>query len=369
MLVYREMIRQRPGSELVREFREVTNRIDRENSADLLLEALLRAAELECALADLDGNRATRTRRAARVTDAIAAGVVTTRPSPLAIPQLPVLPDTVRLKTPQGYASYGLDPHGFANLAHALPSRTGGTGVIGIRSIGTSLSAVVTAALTQRGVRAERLTVRPHGSPWARELQLSTADRAWLRMLRARDAHFVIADEGPGASGSTFASVARALEREGISPHAITLFCSRVPDQGHLTSADAASAFRRYASVAPPPRAAPPGDELSAGAWRAHVFGQDSQGWPATWTQVERVKYLADGWLHKFEGFPPYRELALQRADTLAAAGYAPAPLPRDKASSATPGSKAGPRRPAISNTTRCSNWRRTARFVRARFA
>jgi hypothetical protein len=72
----------------------------------------------------------------------------------------------------------------------------------------------------------------------------------------------------------------------------------------------------------------PPRD-LSAGAWRAVVFGAPGT-WPPSEGWRERRKFLleADGrvWLARFAGLGEDGEAALSRAQTLAEAGLVPAP-------------------------------------------
>jgi hypothetical protein len=69
-------------------------------------------------------------------------------------------------------------------------------------------------------------------------------------------------------------------------------------------------------------------EDLSAGAWRKAVYGEDAAAWPACWTALERIKRRSsDGlWLEKFEGFAPYRDEPFERACRLAQAGYGPSP-------------------------------------------
>src|SRR5207244_12979877 len=82
--------------------------------------------------------------------------------------------------------------------------------VIGIRSIGTTMSAVATAAIISNGHRAERITVRPEGDPYNRALLFTAQQSDWIKKLKEVSALFLVVDEGPGRSGSTFLSVAEA---------------------------------------------------------------------------------------------------------------------------------------------------------------
>ncbi|HVL19831.1 MAG TPA: hypothetical protein VM422_02410, partial [Amaricoccus sp.] len=69
------------------------------------------------------------------------------------------LPPSIRCRTPEGFAFYALAPQAVAAAAAQVPWELPPL-VIGIRSIGTALAAVVAARL---GVEA--LTVRPVGHP------------------------------------------------------------------------------------------------------------------------------------------------------------------------------------------------------------
>jgi hypothetical protein len=67
-------------------------------------------------------------------------------------------PAEVRLRPAEGYAHYGLFPEGYGEAAAALAAENAMALalVVGIRSIGTSLSAVVAGALAQARKRASR---------------------------------------------------------------------------------------------------------------------------------------------------------------------------------------------------------------------
>ena len=84
------------------------------------------------------------------------------------------LPDTVTLRVSEGYAYYALHPETYALAAgrFAAERRPHKAVCLGIRSIGTSLSGVVAAALEERGISIETHTVRPHGHPFDRQISL-----------------------------------------------------------------------------------------------------------------------------------------------------------------------------------------------------
>ncbi|HEX4355281.1 MAG TPA: hypothetical protein VHZ95_20260 [Polyangiales bacterium] len=326
MLAYRDAVRFESGEQLRCELLRAIDRVDHDTHGDCALEALLRAGELECALADAAHPSAS---EVAHLTDALAARVIgarhlaEVRAASLAGLDLP---DRLRVKTPEGFAYYALDPLSYARAIEQLGLIHARVAVIGVRSIGTSLGAIVSEALCARDVLAGRISVRPSGHPWARSLRLDPHERAFIESYAAADALFLIVDEGPGLSGSTFLSVAEALEDVGVARERIVFLCSHSVDPERLVAENAALRWTRYRSYAPIESAADSGNDLSAGAWRSRLYGSDQRDWPASWTQLERVKRLsADGrHLDKFEGLPPYCDAAIARAFALEQAGFGP---------------------------------------------
>jgi hypothetical protein len=143
------------------------------------------------------------------------------------------LPGEVELRVPEGFAYYALYPEAYAEAARRLrlssPPR-----VIGIRSIGTSLAAIVAAALGAGGF----VTVRPFGDPFAREIEI---DPALERELLEGEGHYVIVDEGPGQSGSSFGAVGDWLQERGVPSERIAVLPSHSGQPG-----SAASEARRH---------------------------------------------------------------------------------------------------------------------------
>src|SRR5947208_929491 len=76
-------------------------------------------------------------------------------------------------------------------------------------------------ALEERGCAVRRFTLRPGGHPFDRQLDVSAELAEEWRS--PKDAQFLVVDEGPGLSGSSFASVAGALRRVGIEDRRIVL--------------------------------------------------------------------------------------------------------------------------------------------------
>jgi hypothetical protein len=201
--------------------------------------------------------------------------------------------------------------------------------VIGIRSIGTTLSAVTTAALNAEEHPAERITVRPTGHPYARTVQFSPEQERWIVAQLARSADFLVVDEGPGRSGSTFLSVAEALMRMNVPQGRVTAIGSREFDPESLCAADAAARWRSVRFVSTVPSIDSRFQNfpyLGGGDWRMHLFDNE-EDWPESWTQMERIKFLSPDRRQfiKFEGMGPLGSEVRERAFILAESGFSPA--------------------------------------------
>jgi hypothetical protein len=147
-------------------------------------------------------------------------------------------PFNLRIKVPEGFAFYSLYPEQYCNAAAEwMRARTADSVlVVGIRSIGTTVSAVVKASLAAGGWNARRITVRPIGHPFERRVELP------------RDcilARAIIVDEGPGLSGSSMAAVALALKEAGVAD--ITFF----PGHANPPGAAASAAVRKIWAETP----------------------------------------------------------------------------------------------------------------------
>jgi hypothetical protein len=297
-----------------------------------LLDALLRAGEMECALQDAASPQAA---LLARIADQLAAKLLGAPAA--ALPQLLGLlaqvrpPEQVRVSPPEGFAYYALHPLDFAHMTQSLAFPSGAGAVIGVRSIGTTLSAVVQAALGQRGVRAERTTVRPIGHPYDRRTEFTPEQLEWIARHRSRSAEFVVVDEGPGMSGSSFLSVGDALLSAGVARAHIVFLCSRQPDVRHLRARNAAARWPAFRALYSHPTCHVPAEAkvyIGGGDWRRYLFPEESH-WPASWIHMERLKFLSPDrqqWF-KFEGFGRFGAEVHQRACLLGEAGFAPHPL------------------------------------------
>ena len=243
-------------------------------------------------------------------------------------------PQTVSVKLAEGFAFYALDPRAYAASARAAglgPDTT----VIGLRSIGTALAAVVAAAVGAR----PPITVRPVDHPFARRLSLAPELRAEL--ARAPGRIFVV-DEGPGLSGSSFLSVADALAEAGIARDRLVLLPGHPNGPGAQAPEEARTLFREARVLAPTPPdtaavvevaadligpalASP--EELSGGAWRADLSAERTHRPPAAalWEHRKvRVRTARGTFLLKWAGFGGDAWAKLARARRLAEAGCSP---------------------------------------------
>ncbi|MFL6752926.1 MAG: hypothetical protein ACJ8FL_06870 [Sphingomicrobium sp.] len=226
-------------------------------------------------------------------------------------PRLPAVPAELELRLPEGFAFYAVYPEAYLEAARRLvvaaPAR-----VIGIRSIGTTLGAVVAAALGA----PPPTTVRPFGAPFARQIAVAPE---LARELLARGVHYVIVDEGPGQSGSSFGAVADWLQERGVPLDRIAFIPSHPGDVGPEAS-DATRRRWRKAQRVPA--------QFDA-RWLEARFGpleEFSSGHP-----FAMRKFLSRGtgraMLLKFAGLGAIGERKLAMARALHRAGLTPEPL------------------------------------------
>lgn len=253
----------------------------------------------------------------------------------------PDLPAHITVEQPEGFAHYAVYPEAYLAAAAGLPRAP--TQIVGIRSIGTTLAAMLAAAIP--GAPAP-VTLRPGGHPYRREIAAAPALAADLS--GEPDAIVAIADEGPGFSGSSFGSVALWLEGHGLPLERIHL----VPSHGGEPGAQSHAEIRRVWRTAPrhvrtfddivlhadepahrleswvadlvgaPLR---PMVEISGGEWRAH---RDTGTVPPVHAWQEKRKFLVHSetgsWLLKFAGLGQVGLAKWERGRTLAGAGFTP---------------------------------------------
>lgn len=246
------------------------------------------------------------------------------------------LPPALLVKAPEGYAHYGLDPAAYADSARRYVQDAGvevarRAVVVGVRSIGTSLSAIVAAVCdTERSA-----TVRPRGSTGARYIHSDGSLAARMRALLEDAGDVLVVDEGPGATGETVECVASWLRAAGVPPDRIVLVVSS--DSAMPLAPEPRRSWFRLARKYLPPLvddrpatiAARLGlstpEPLGAGRWRSIVHGAASL--PAC-VGFERAKYRARDvagrhWQIRYAGLGRWQDALCARAERLAAAGLA----------------------------------------------
>jgi hypothetical protein len=301
-----------------------------------LLDLLLRAGELECALADaVSANLSL----VASVTDDLANALVAGLPVDERYLARKISavepPEYVTVTATEGFAYYALHPLDFVDVIKRVQLRSSLVGVIGIRSIGTTISAVVQAALREQGIHAERTTIRPYGHPYDRDAKFDDHQARWITSLCSRQAEFFVVDEGPGMSGSSFLSVGDALLSSGVQRPAISFLGSRMPDPHSLTAPHAAARWPSFrAHYTQPTRYLPQEADkyVAGGIWRAEAFTSEDD-WPASWLQMERLKFLSKDrqTLFKFEGIGRFGVAVYDRAQKIHNAGFGPMPMEREE--------------------------------------
>ncbi len=248
------------------------------------------------------------------------------------------LPGQITTRRAEGYAYYALYPEAYvAAAAEIAPAAD--TMVIGLRSIGTGLAAVVAATLNA----PTPITLRPVGPPFRRELRLSPELRA--EITGRRTGRFALVDEGPGLSGSSLGCVADLLEDFGVRPDRIVFFPGHDGALGAQASARHRSRWStaaRYAvsfdALVSPDRLASwaedligkpiaPVEDLSGGGWRALADVDPANLAPANTLQERRkfrITTATGAWLMKFVGLGAVGEVAYRRALSLGQAGLSP---------------------------------------------
>src|SRR3954452_17916011 len=156
-----------------------------QNRRTTLLDLLMRAGELEGALLDAGSEQGA---FVATITDSLARALTAGQPVPageLALRARTIsVPDQLTVTPPEGFAYYSLHPLDFADLVKTIQPTGRYAAVIGIRSIGTTLSALVQAALQATGLHAQRTTVRPAGHPYDRRTEFTAEQLRWIAAMQ-----------------------------------------------------------------------------------------------------------------------------------------------------------------------------------------
>ena len=255
------------------------------------------------------------------------------------------LPRIVETTPPEGYFHYSLYPEMYLEAAKSFVTALGRVSaiVLGIRSIGSSLSAVVAASLQELGCQVESFTLRPRGHPFSRSPRMADGLAALFASRAA--GHFLVVDEGPGLSGSSLGGTAGWLHELGIADDHIHLFPAWRADGSRLRSSVARERWTRHLQFTRDfeeiwlgsgrLQEVFPGtlSDLSGGKWRTQLLG-DGHPYPAVQPQHERRKYLLASEesggptkkLLSFAGLGAAAERKVVRLAELAEAGFTPAP-------------------------------------------
>ncbi len=215
-------------------------------------------------------------------------------------------------KMPEGFAFYTLYPEQYiASTRLWIADHTSSSDrhviVVGVRSIGTTLGAVVATTLEESGWAVQSLSVRPTGHPFAREATFPGDEPV-------RASLGIVVDEGPGLSGSSMAAGGDLLVRAGVPRNGISFFPGHANDPGRVGS-DVVRGWwastPRYPAVRDVVRigeqtlidalstgvsALLDGDpveqveDFGGGLWRRVLYPSQSS-WPVAAAPFERVKY------------------------------------------------------------------------------
>lgn len=249
------------------------------------------------------------------------------------------VPERITVIPPEGFAHFALDPEAYAVAAEAYradagEARAARAVVVGVRTIGTTLSAIVAAALDT----PRTCTVRPRDRTGTRRIAADRSLAAAVSRWAEDGGDVLIVDEGPGVTGETLAVTFDWIRELGVPEGRIVLVPSRAWGL-ELAPPERRQWFERARKYAPPPEDARPRrladalglsnlQDLSAGHWRKVVPGAARE---AAFVIRERVKHLGhrhgDGSrLIRYIGLARWGEALARRAARLAEAGLGPAP-------------------------------------------
>ncbi|MDB6109505.1 MAG: glutamate-semialdehyde -aminomutase-like protein [Pedosphaera sp.] len=232
-----------------------------------------------------------------------------------ALQSIPHLRDkSLSVKIPEGFEFYALYPeqHCHSALKWATDTQVSAPNravlVIGIRSIGTTLSALVMVTLEAAGWNPKRITVRPVGCSFDRTVDLPRSSLVEIK-------HALVVDEGPGLSGSSMAAVARSWVSAGLRHADVSFLPGHHRPPGQAASADIHrwwAATTRYVTpleelrwdglaltdslaaksqeLCDATQPFPHIKDLSGGLWRESLYSDQTEYPPAAIT-FERLKF------------------------------------------------------------------------------
>src|SRR5438270_1997275 len=280
LLVFRDDAKWVHSESLIGDIAATLKRIRHEYN-DQVTDTLLMAGQLEAALWDCGSPQAD---AAASLTTTLARAFIEPVQDHYAASQRLLLeladslPQRLRISEPEGFSYYALHPGDFADIV-AQFQHADCAAVVGIRSIGTTLSAVAIAEFERRHVPASRITVRPLGHPYNRTTTFTPSQSDWIKKHRGTETAWLVMDEGPGLSGSSFLSVAEALVNSGVPAGRITLIGTRHVDPTQLCATDAARRWNRFACLTVSSRVCKRFvgfPQLNGGHWREVLLPSES---------------------------------------------------------------------------------------------
>lgn len=295
-------------------------------TAELLLGppdgALVAVGELECALVDSGADPAL-IRRCESITDEVAQAFVRGArvPPELALTVLGLrVPMRLQTSYAQPFGCHGAHPRDWLDVD--LPA--GNWLIVGVRPVGTSLSAILAAAVRARGSHAERITVPfdvlSRGPSMAPLLGVHEAEVVSDALRRGFG--FAVVGYGRGGTGA-LSKVADAISERGVSSRRIMLLSAGLPEQRDATiESDHAGRFRFFQIGARP--SSPALATLDGGGWRSRAGVSTTD--VAVWPEWERAKLVSEDGsrLFKFEGIGAAGARAVHRARALAEEGFSP---------------------------------------------
>ncbi|HET9956072.1 MAG TPA: hypothetical protein VFQ61_16310 [Polyangiaceae bacterium] len=243
-------------------------------------------------------------------------------------------PLSIRVRPPEGFSQYCLFPEQYLRAARVFQGcfRAERALVVGLRSIGTTLSAVVEASLRSSGVVTESVTLRPHGHPFDRKLEVCSELEARLAGFARTGGWVLVVDEGPGLSGSSLTCVVDYFQRLGARPDRVVLLPAYDSSGDQFVNERARELWRTSQRIV---------SHFDAGWFHdsaARLVEEPNTAWRATssfdWAvhpHHGRRRYRtkdpdpsAPSTVWRFAGFGRYGQAVFARASALAEAGFSP---------------------------------------------
>ena len=234
------------------------------------------------------------------------------------------LPHGVDLPVPDGFAYHAVEPLSYsAAAAECLERwRPARVAVVGLRTIGATLGAVVAAHCDHHNVPAWMCTLRPRGAD--SDCECRTDEALALEIRAQAGALCLIVYEGRDISRSALLSAATLLEANGHRRDHIAFLSGTDRQLESRVIPTDADRWNQYTHVVAEMRGQSFAEDWSEGAWRSHI-GLDASRWPPVHARHERRKGVpvdAPDELHKFVGLGSWGVTVSRRAARAADAGF-----------------------------------------------